>query len=41
MSSPDPGTHKGIGRRVRNFDSVVWDREKQNVVLTGTFAKFT
>ena len=27
MSSPDPSTHKRIGRGVRNFDSVVWDRE--------------
>ena len=41
MSSPDPDTHKRIGRDVRNFDSAVWDREKQNVVFSGNFAKFT
>ena len=35
MSSPDPSTHKRIGRSVRNFDSTVWDREKQNAVLSG------
>ena len=39
--SPDPSTHKRMGRGVRNFDSPVWDREKQNVVLAGTYAKFT
>ena len=32
MSSPDPSTHKRIGRVVRNFDSAGWDREKQNAV---------
>ena len=41
MSSPDPTTHKRIGRGVRNFDSAVWDREKQNAVLSGNYAKFT
>ena len=41
MSSPDPNTHKRIGRSVRNFDSAVWDREKQNAVLSGNYAKFT
>ena len=38
-SSSDPGTHKRVGRGVRNFDSVVWVREKQNAVLSGTYAK--
>ena len=41
MSSPDPSTHKRIGRGVRNFDSADWDREKQNPVLSGNYAKFT
>ena len=40
MSSPDPSTHKRIGRGVRNFDSADWDREKQNAVLSGNYAKF-
>ena len=39
MSSPSPSTR--IGRGVRNFDSGVGDREKQNAVLSGTYAKFT
>ena len=41
MSSPDPSTHKRVGRGVRNFDSAVWDREKQSAVSAGTYAKFT
>ena len=39
--SPDPSTHKRGGRGVRNFDSAVWDREKQSAVLSGTNTKFT
>ena len=35
MSSPDPSTHKRIGRGVRNFDSAVRDEEKTNTVLSG------
>ena len=41
MSSHDPSTHKRIRRGVRNFDSAVGDRERQNAVLSGTYAKFT
>ena len=26
---------------MRNFDTAVWDREKQNAVLSGSYAKFT
>ena len=40
-SSPRPSTRKRIGRGVRNFDSAVGDREKQNAVSPGTYAKFT
>ena len=41
MSSPDPSTHKRIDRGVRNLDSAVWDREKQNAVISGNYAEFT
>ena len=41
MSSSDPSTHKRVGRGVRNFDTAVWDRERQNAVLSGNYAKFT
>ena len=41
ISLPRPSTRKRIGRGVRNFDSAVGDREKQNAVLSGTYAKFS
>ena len=41
VSSPSPSKRKCIGRGVRNFDSGGGDREKQNAVLSGTYAKFT
>ena len=41
MLSADPSAHKSIGRGVRNFDSAAWDREKQNAVFSGNYAKFT
>ena len=40
MSSPSPRTCKRIGRGVRNFNFGVWGREKQNAVLSGTYANF-
>lgn len=40
-SSPDICMHKHIGRGVRNIDSVIWDRERQNAVFASLFAKFT
>ena len=41
IMSPGSSTHKHIGRRMRNFDSAVGDREKRNAVLSGTYAKLT
>ena len=41
MSSLSPSTRKRIARGVRNFDSGVGDREKQNAVLSGTYTKST
>ena len=41
ISSPDPSTHKRIGGGVRKFDTAAWEREKQNAVLSGNYAKFT
>ena len=41
MSSLSPSTRKRIGRRVRNFESGVGDREKQNALLSGTYDKST
>ena len=41
MSSPSPSPRKRRSRGVRNFDSAVGDREKQNALLPGTYDKFT
>ena len=41
MSSPHPSTNKGIGSGVRNFYAAVWDRERENIVLSGHYVKFT
>ena len=40
-SSPDPRTHKRIGRGMRNFDYAIWDRVREDAVLPGTFANFS
>ena len=36
----DPGLQKALGRRVRGFDAVIWDREKVGVVERGSMAKY-
>ena len=41
MSSPDPSAHKCIDRGVRNFDSAIWGRVREDAVLAGNFAKFS
>ena len=40
MSSPDTSTRERIGRCLRNVDSAVFGREKQNAVFSGNYAKF-
>ena len=40
MRYPNPATHKHLGRKVRGFDQKVWERERENVVLTGNYFKF-
>ena len=35
MAAFNPREYKKLGRKVRNFDPVLWDREKYNVVLRG------
>ena len=37
----DPRLHKQYGREVRNFDAVVGEHERENIVLVGSYAKFT
>ena len=41
MRVADPKLHKQYGREVRNFDAAVWEHERENIVLVGSYAKFT
>ena len=41
LATPDPRTHKALGRKVRNFDEASWRRAREGIVLTGNRAKFT
>ena len=40
MRVSDPRLHKQYGRKVRNFDLAVWERERENIVLVGSYPKF-
>ena len=41
LSTSAPQSHKRIGRSIRGFDNAIWERERENAVLAGTFAKFS
>lgn len=41
MQSPSPDQCKKLGRKVHNFDPVIWDAEKFNIVVNGNIAKFS
>ena len=40
MATPRPRDHKNLGRRVRNFDHGEWERRREDIMLTGAYAKF-
>lgn len=40
MISESPKECKALGRKVRNFDTVIWDKEKYSIVVRGNMAKF-
>ena len=40
MNERDPQRCKELGKQVRNFDAVVWDRCKEEIVYNGNYAKF-
>ncbi|CAB1099916.1 unnamed protein product [Ectocarpus sp. CCAP 1310/34] len=40
MAATDPKTHKFLGRNVRPFDYAEWERRREEIVLTGSYAKF-
>jgi ribA/ribD-fused uncharacterized protein len=37
----DPKQHKALGRKVKDFDKEVWDKEKSRIVEEGSWLKFT
>ena len=41
MSESNPKVIKGLGRKVRNFDSEIWDKNRINIVKNGNYLKFT
>ena len=41
MRVSDPRLHKGYGRAVSGFDQTIWERERENIVLVGNYAKFS
>lgn len=41
LSVSDPSLHKRYGRAVRNFDPSVWEQERKNIVVRGSYAKFS
>ncbi|KAH7380798.1 hypothetical protein BKA66DRAFT_419836 [Pyrenochaeta sp. MPI-SDFR-AT-0127] len=41
LATTDPKTHKGLGRKVKNFDGKRWDDEKLRIVEEGNYHKFT
>ena len=40
LGTQDPSMQKWLGKKVQNFDKVLWDSISQSVVKTGNFAKF-
>lgn len=41
MLETNPSKQKQLGRQVRNFDPVVWDKVAREIVYEGNIAKFT
>lgn len=41
MTTNKPQVMKSLGQRVRNFDQKVWDQQKYQIVVNGTFFKFS
>ena len=41
LTEPDPYAVKKLGRKVQNFDNDIWNENKVQIVLDGTFHKFS
>lgn len=40
LAERDPRDIKALGRKIKNFNSELWDAEKYNIVVRGNLAKF-
>jgi ribA/ribD-fused uncharacterized protein len=40
LESRDPKTMKSLGRKVRNFDPIIWEITRHSIVLNGNYHKF-
>lgn len=40
LNTDDPRMCKALGRKVKNFDKAVWDKEKEHIVRKGNAKKF-
>ena len=41
MKADDPSEYKKLGRKIRNFDSNIWNENKFRIVVEGNTAKFS
>jgi ribA/ribD-fused uncharacterized protein len=41
LNSSNPRTQKDLGRQVRNFDSIEWNKYVRDIVYNGNYLKFT
>lgn len=41
LAENNPKKQKELGRKIKNFDPVKWDKHKKNVVYLGNYWKFT
>lgn len=40
MNTPHPRDQKALGREIKNFDPVIWDKNKEDIVYEGLKEKF-
>lgn len=41
LKAKNPGFQKSLGKKVTNFDPVVWDKVKEDIVYDGCLAKYS